>query len=210
MDRRVRDSNTAFNHPDPRTSAPDFLHHYLSNPPSPSFPMSPPEDWPDAPEDLETLDADMDSVHDDFLHDVDALSKMDVQSLTTSQYDALIESELERKWILNLSMYFRDKSKREKFFVTFRQHEHHWRRVTVSLDYRNAPESSLEADLAGTQYQRDKSAKIYEAIRDSLAEIDFYSTVTNLKLETKEGRLHVHVVEDVNVCRASLLPVNPC
>ncbi|KAH6856728.1 hypothetical protein B0I37DRAFT_304233 [Chaetomium sp. MPI-CAGE-AT-0009] len=198
MDRRVRDSNTASSHPDPRTSAPDFLHHYLSNPPSPSFPMSPPEDWPDPPEDLETIDASMDSVQDDFLHDVDALARMDVQSLTTSQYDALIESELERKWILNLSMYFRDKSKREKFFVTFRQHEHHWRRVTVSLDYRNAPESSLEADLAGTQYQRDKSAKIYEAIRDSLAEIDFYSTVTNLKLETKEGRLHVHVVEDVN------------
>ncbi|KAH6631685.1 hypothetical protein F5144DRAFT_592642 [Chaetomium tenue] len=198
MDRRARDSNTAFNHPDPRTSAPDFLHHYLSNPPSPSFPMSPPEDWPDPPEGLDTLDADMDSAHDDFLHDIETLSKMDVQSLTTSQYDALIESELERKWILNLSMYFRDKSKREKFFVTFRQHEHHWRRVTVSLDYRYAPESSLEAELAGTQYQRDKSAKIYEAIRDSLAEIDFYSTVTNLKLETKEGRLHVHVVEDNN------------
>jgi hypothetical protein len=119
--------------------------------------------------------------------------------MTTSQYDALIESELERKWILNLSMHFRDKSKREKFFVTFRQHEHHWRRVTISLDYRNAPENSLEAELLRTHYQRDKSAKIYDAIRDSLAEIDFYNTVTNLKLETKDGRLHVHVVEDVNV-----------
>jgi len=70
--------------------------------------------------------------------------------------------------------------------------------VTVSLDYRNAPENSLEADLAGTEYQRDKSAKIYEAIRDSLAEIDFYHSVTNLKLETRDGRLHVHVVEDAN------------
>ncbi|KAK4043331.1 hypothetical protein C8A01DRAFT_13131 [Parachaetomium inaequale] len=199
MDRRVHDSNRALHHHcDPRTSAPDFLHHYLSNPPSPSFPMSPLEDLLDPAEDLDCFDLDRDSADDDFVHDADAISKIDVQSMTTSQYDALIESELERKWILNLSMHFRDKSKREKFFVTFRQHEHHWRRVTISLDYRNAPENSLEAELSGTQYQRDKSAKIYEAIRDSLTEIDFYSSVTNLKLETKDGRLHVHVVEDVN------------
>jgi hypothetical protein len=165
--------------------------------------MSPLEDLLDPAEHMDDFDLDRDSADDDFVHDADAISKIDVQSMTTSQYDALIESELERKWILNLSMHFRDKSKREKFFVTFRQHEHHWRRVTISLDYRNAPENSLEADLAGTQYQRDKSAKIYEAIRDSLTEIDFYSSVTNLKLETRDGRLHVHVVEDVNVCCAS-------
>jgi hypothetical protein len=171
--------------------------------------MSPLEDI-DATGDLNGFDLDRDHTDpadDRFAHDADALSQIEVRSMTTSQYDALIESELERKWILNLSMHFRDKSKREKFFVTFRQHEHNWRRVTVSLDYRNAPENSLEADLAGTQYQRDKSAKIYEAIRDSLAEIEFYNTVTNLKLETKDGRLHVHVVEDANVCCAS--PIAP-
>lgn len=134
-----------------------------------------------------------------FTHGTDTLSRADLQSMTTSQFDDLIEDELERKWILNLSMHFRDKSKREKFFVTFRQHEHHWRRVTISLDYRNAQDGSLEAELARAQYQREKSAKIYEAIRESLAEIDFYPTVTNLKLETKDGRLHVHVVEDSNV-----------
>ncbi|KAL2200422.1 hypothetical protein P885DRAFT_27584 [Corynascus similis CBS 632.67] len=198
MDRRAHDSSTALNYSDPRTSAPDFLHHYLSNPASPSLPMSPPEEFLGGPGDLDDFDLDKSSADDEFVHGADALSRMDVQSMTNSQYDALIESELERKWILNLSMHFRDKSKREKFFVTFRQHEHHWRRVTVSVDYRNAPDNSLEADLAHTQYQRDKSAKIYEAIRDSLAEIDFYNSVTNLKLETKDGRLHVHVVEDVN------------
>jgi hypothetical protein len=139
------------------------------------------------------------SCFDGPLHDADALSRVDVASMTTSQYEALIDSELERKWILNLSMHFRDKSKREKFFVTYRQHEHLWRRVTISVDYRDAPENSLEAELSRAQYQRDKSAKIYEAIRDSLPEIDFYNSVTNLKLETKDGRLHVHVVEDVNV-----------
>ena len=212
VDRRVQASNSALHHSDPRASAPDFLHHCFSAPPSPpSFPMSPLEGMlaVDSTGDLDGFDLDRDSADGDFMHDADTLSKVDIQSMTTSQYDALIDSELERKWILNLSMHFRDKSKREKFFVTFRQHEHHWRRVTISLDYRNAPENSLEADLARTETQREKSAKIYEAIRESLAEIDFYSTVTNLKLETKDGRLHVHVVEDVNVCFESTRS-SPC
>ncbi|KAK8028832.1 hypothetical protein PG991_005888 [Apiospora marii] len=120
------------------------------------------------------------------------------RSTTTSIYDAQIHEELESKWILNLSMHFRDKSKREKFFVTYRQHDFLWRRVTISLDYRNAPDDSLEKDLLDTKFQREKSSKIYEAIRDSLNDIQFYETVTNLKLQTTEGRLHVHVVEDVN------------
>ncbi|KAF3767670.1 hypothetical protein M406DRAFT_275284, partial [Cryphonectria parasitica EP155] len=122
----------------------------------------------------------------------------DAASMTTSQYDNMIHEELERIWILNLSMHFRDKSKREKFFVTYRENEMHWRRVTISLDYRGAPDNSLEMDLMHTRFQRDKSAKIYEAIRESLGDIQFYETVTNLKLQTTDGRLHVHVVEDVN------------
>lgn len=135
---------------------------------------------------------------------LDTASGDDAASITTSQYDTLIHEELERIWILNLSMHFRDKSKREKFFVTYRENEEHWRRVTVSLDYRGAPANSLEMDLIQIKFQRDKSAKIYEAIRDSLQDIQFYETVTNLKLQTTEGRLHVHVVEDVNVCVHSL------
>ena len=129
----------------------------------------------------------------------------DIQSITDSQYDAMIQDELEYKWILNLSMHFRDNSKREKFFVTFRETESLWRRVTISLDYRNAPEDSLEKDLISTKYQRDNSAKIYEAIRESLQDIQFYPTVTNLKLQTTDGRLHVHVVEDTNVSRPPIL-----
>lgn len=127
------------------------------------------------------------------------ISTADVQSIDTSQYDALVRDELEHKWILNLSMHFRDKSRREKFFVTYRERDSIWRRVTISLDYRNAPGDSLEKDLLSTKFQRDKSAKIYEAIRESLQDIQFYDTVTNLKLQTADGRLHVHVVEDVNV-----------
>ena len=109
-----------------------------------------------------------------------------------------IDLELDTKWILNLSMHFRDKSDREKFFITYAEKPNRWRRVTISCDYRNAEPDSLEMDLKELQYQRDKNAQIYESIRDSLASIQFYKTVTNLKLETEHGRLHVHVTEDVN------------
>lgn len=109
-----------------------------------------------------------------------------------------IDMELEKRWILNLSMHFRDRSEREKFFVTYAEAPNRWRRVTISCDYRAAPPDSLEQDLKELRYQRDKCARIYESIRESLPEIQFYDTVTNLKLETRDGRLHVHVTEDVN------------
>ncbi|KAJ9313450.1 hypothetical protein DTO271D3_6313 [Paecilomyces variotii] len=112
--------------------------------------------------------------------------------------DEQLELELEKRWILNLSMHFRDKSEREKFFVTYAETPNRWRRVTVSCDYRGAPPDSLEQDLKELHYQRDKSARIYESIRESLPDIQFYNTVTNLKLQTSGGRLHVHVTEDVN------------
>lgn len=113
-------------------------------------------------------------------------------------FDDDLEEELEKTWILNLSMHFRDRSNREKFFVTYAETPTRWRRVTVSVDYRDASPNSLELELQHTQYQRDKSAKIYEAIRDSLPDIQFYNTVTNLKLATEHERLHVHVTEDTN------------
>ena len=113
--------------------------------------------------------------------------------------DEQIRIELEEKWILNLSMHFRDKSPREKFFVTYAETPTKWRRVTISCDYRDAPPDSLERDLQSLQYQRDKSSRIYEAIRMSLPDIQFYDSVTNLKLETsRDDRLHVHVTEDTN------------
>ena len=123
----------------------------------------------------------------------------DAPSVTASQHDGIIAYELKSRWILNISMHFRDRSKREKFFVTYREKSHLWRRVTISLDYRDAPPNSLEMELVSMTSQKEKSAKIYEAIRDSLPDIQFYNTVTNLKLQTTDGRLHVHVVEDGNV-----------
>ncbi|KAI9882183.1 MAG: hypothetical protein M1823_006073 [Watsoniomyces obsoletus] len=115
----------------------------------------------------------------------------------------LSSSELDTHWILNLSMSFRDRSSREKFFITYRDPfqppHHHSRRLTISLDYRSTIPDSLEHDLLGIRYARDKSARIYEAIRDSLLDIEFFDTVTNLKLQTtSDGRLHVHVTEDIN------------
>lgn len=95
-------------------------------------------------------------------------------------------------------MHFRDHSPREKFFLTYAETPQKWRRVTVSCDYRDAPIDSLERDIQSLQFQRDKSARIYESIRASLADIQFYDSVTNLKLETRDDRLHVHVTEDVN------------
>lgn len=112
--------------------------------------------------------------------------------------DEEIREELERKWILNLSMHFRDQSPREKFFITYAETPQKWRRITISCDYRNVPRESLERDLQSLQFQRDKSARIYESIRLSLPDIKFYGTVTNLKLETRDDRLHVHVTEDTH------------
>jgi serine/threonine protein kinase len=109
-----------------------------------------------------------------------------------------IEEEMEWRWILNLSMHFRDESNREKFFVTYAQRRDLRRRITISCDYRNAEEGTLEKDLSRLKFQRDKSAKIYKAIRDSLQDIMFYDTITNLKLQSSDGRLHVHVTEDIN------------
>lgn len=109
-----------------------------------------------------------------------------------------VDDELDWKWILNLSMHFRDQSDREKFFVTFAETPTLRRRLTVSCDYRDAEEGTLERELATLKYQRDKSAKIYDAIRDSLSDIQFYDTITNLKLQTSDGRLHVHVTEDLH------------
>ncbi|KAI9795133.1 MAG: hypothetical protein M1816_000155 [Peltula sp. TS41687] len=112
--------------------------------------------------------------------------------------EAALEEELDKRWILNLSMHFRDQSDREKFFVTFAETPTRWRRLTISLDYRDAPPDSLEQDLKELRYQREKSLRIYESIRESLSEIQFFNTVTNLKLQTTDGRLHVHVTQDVN------------
>lgn len=199
IDRRIHSSPTVGqNPPDPRISAPDFqrndMHDSTVSAPSTAG----------NPRDENTMESIGEpSLHEtrsrDDSHAPETESFNDRASITTSHYDAMIHEELERIWILNLSMHFRDKSKREKFFVTYREKGMHWRRVTISLDYRNAPDNSLELDLFDTNFQRDKSAKIYEAIRESLADIQFYETVTNLKLQTTDGRLHVHVVEDVNV-----------
>lgn len=200
VDRRLHPSQSATSHPtNPRTSAPDFVKSNMFS----ATVSAPSRAGSVVDEKLMGSIGELtmsEGMIDSLRPSRDAESFHDTSSMTSSQYDTMIHEELERKWILNLSMHFRDKSKREKFFVTYREKEVHWRRVTISLDYRGAPDNSLEMDLLHTKLQREKSAKIYEAIRESLEDIQFYETVTNLKLQTTEGRLHVHVVEDANVC----------
>ncbi|OJJ82307.1 uncharacterized protein ASPGLDRAFT_152857 [Aspergillus glaucus CBS 516.65] len=121
-----------------------------------------------------------------------------METMDPAEESRIIEMELEKRWILNLTMHFRDRSRREKLFVTYAETPTLWRRVTVSCDYRSPEPDSLEQDLSEMWNQKDRCARIYESLRESLAEIQFYDTVTNLKLETRDGRLHVHVTEDVN------------
>lgn len=121
-----------------------------------------------------------------------------METIDSAEESRIIEMELEKRWILNLTMHFRDRSRREKLFVTYAETPTLWRRVTISCDYRSPEPDSLEQDLSEMWNQKDRCARIYESLRESLAEIQFYDTVTNLKLETRDGRLHVHVTEDVN------------
>ncbi|PBP19642.1 protein kinase domain-containing protein [Diplocarpon rosae] len=169
-----------------RLSAPELLDNTTTT----DAVMEPSQIVLTAPTDLEAKD--------EYVEVSNETPSIDAPSISTEIFDQMISEELEKRWILNLSMHFRDKSKREKFFVTFAETPTHWRRVTISLDYRDVPEGSLEEELERTRFQREKSARIYEAIRDSLPEIQFYDTVTNLKLQTENERLHVHVVEDVS------------
>ncbi|KKA29797.1 hypothetical protein TD95_003096 [Thielaviopsis punctulata] len=126
-----------------------------------------------------------DQMHDDIDDDVMSVSSM------------VISEELETRWILNLSMTFRDGTPREKFFVTYLDNGF-WRRVTISVDYRDYEEESLEDDLTKVQSQREKSRRIYIEVRGSLDRIKFFDTVTNLRLETRDQKLHIHVTQDVN------------
>ncbi|KAL3439496.1 hypothetical protein BDV09DRAFT_3512 [Aspergillus tetrazonus] len=173
---------------DPRLSAPEINWPRDEPDPDPD-PSITKDDEPPAPNEETTQDNDVRSEWD---HDPEVTD-------TPEEYPVdSVDMELDRRWILNLSMHFRDRSEREKFFVTYAEAANRWRRVTISCDYRDAEPESLEQDLKELRYQRDKCARIYESIRESLPEIQFYDTVTNLKLETRDGRLHVHVTEDVN------------
>lgn len=113
-------------------------------------------------------------------------------------FKSIIERELDERWILNLSLRFRNGKDCEKFFVTYLETPHRWRRVTVTCDYGRAEPDSLEQDLKGRPFQSDKNARIYESIRGSIEEIEFFDTVTNLRLETIDGQLHVNVTEDAH------------
>lgn len=187
-----------------RSSPPPSASYHSSTPNFTGYleqPVSKPrsvDDYLAPSEDVSSYGMHLDSVFDYEVRSSRPISRASSVCFHDEDQQRQLQHELDTKWILNLSMHFRDKSDREKFFVTYAQTPTHWRRLTVSCDYRKAERGSLEWDLRELQFQRDKSFAIYEAIRESLPEIQFYDTVTNLKLETTDGRLHVHVTEDVN------------
>ncbi|RPA85409.1 hypothetical protein BJ508DRAFT_303070 [Ascobolus immersus RN42] len=115
-----------------------------------------------------------------------------------NEEDEIIERELGVVWILNLSMHYRENAHKEKFFVTYRTPSGSSRRITVSVNYRDAEPKSLEDDLRNMRFQKDKSGRIYRAIRNSLRNVQFFDTATNLRLHTIEGALHINVSEDIN------------
>ncbi|KAF2019243.1 hypothetical protein BU24DRAFT_340832 [Aaosphaeria arxii CBS 175.79] len=189
----------------PSMSAPDVLspHDSESQKPGPFIGGAPDSNIPAGARQVDyAMDESIDYISGDDARPLsmarDSFYERDSNRSVDEIDDAMLQEELEAKWILNLSMHFRDLSDREKFFITYAEEPNKWRRVTVSCDYRALEPDSLEADLKSLHYQRDKSSRIYEAIRDSLPDIQFYDTVTNLKLQTADGRLHVHVTEDVN------------
>lgn len=101
-------------------------------------------------------------------------------------------------WILNLSMRFRDGQEREKFFVTYAETPSVWKRITITCDYRNAPDNSMEKQLMNKEFQRDKAALIWSVVKESMIDIQMYDTVTNLRIQTMDDRLHLYATEDVN------------
>ncbi|KAF1819410.1 kinase-like protein, partial [Dissoconium aciculare CBS 342.82] len=113
---------------------------------------------------------------------------------------SVLYEEFQKRWLLNMSMNFRDRSCREKFFVTFAEKPNVWRRVTVSVDYRHAPLDSLEDQVNKLETQNDKSFRIFRAVHESLPQIHYFETVTNLRIETTphDMQLHIHVREDAN------------
>ncbi|KAI9689009.1 MAG: hypothetical protein M1822_000746 [Bathelium mastoideum] len=100
--------------------------------------------------------------------------------------------------LLNLSMQFRDRCDREKFFLTYVDGLGAWKRLTISCDYRDLPMGSVLADLKTLKYQHDKADYLLQILWDALSDILFYSTTTNLKLEERHDAMHVFVTEDTN------------
>ncbi|GAM84965.1 hypothetical protein ANO11243_029680 [Dothideomycetidae sp. 11243] len=106
--------------------------------------------------------------------------------------------EVDSRWILNLSVQFRDRTRHEKYFITYAERPNFWRRVTVVWDYDHLRDGSLEKDLMSMRLERDKNIRLYEALRVSLFDIQFFDTVTQIALKTEEDdRLHIYVTEDL-------------
>jgi serine/threonine protein kinase len=108
---------------------------------------------------------------------------------------------MEKTWILNA--YVVTEEQREKHFMLFVDEQNKWRRVSVSWSYKTVFPGSLEEKLQQEKQPRQRSATVYEAIRDIIQQITqderWCDTVTRLKLETGDnGQFDIAVNEDCN------------
>jgi hypothetical protein len=125
-------------------------------------------------------------------------TRRDFPSDTISSDQGAEDVEMPSQWILNQSMRFRHQCDWEKFFFTYTETPSRWHRVTISCDYSNAVKDTLEYELSKLQFERSKGEYLWEVVRESLPDIHLYTSVTNLKAVTVDGRLHLCVTEDVN------------
>jgi len=101
-------------------------------------------------------------------------------------------------WAINSRKPFGEDGHQEKFLLTYAETLTDWRRVTLSYDSSNALENSFEQQIGQKRFQRDKMDVLWSAIKESLTDIQLYTTVTNLKIETVDDRVHIHVIEDID------------
>lgn len=129
----------------------------------------------------------------------------DEESLTDSQYDDMINHELEYSWKPDRTGQPQIRTGSDGYTAGETFHANYKissppfsRVVVVSVDYEGAPNNSLEMYLFQTKGHRERHAIIYEAIRESLVDIDFYDTATRLELRTVNGRQHILASEELS------------
>lgn len=134
--------------------------------------------------------------------DYDSPLAFDVDEFDAEQRKSIerLHQEQETRWFLNVCMKLNDNTCREKYFITYAETPAQWHRVTVSVNLKSPLKGSLEADLVTITSEREKNFLIYRSLRESLPEIEFLPTVTNLRLwtDSEDENLHVEVREDSN------------
>jgi hypothetical protein len=120
---------------------------YMRSQSAPGFPFQPSHSAPDVSTSYLYLESQGHQRADpEKDHQMERIASTSSWAMSEDLERLAIQAELEARWILNLSMHFKDRSNREKFFITYAVKPNRWIRVTVSCDYRNPSPNSFEAD----------------------------------------------------------------